>query len=381
MKIKDIERNKDVIYGKKDLETLYEFKNFPVFMGVTNKGVFSDKFFRMRWQISKSSGMLQLNPLLPLKVLYPETHNSGCVGKLWEEHHLEFANFIYKHKPQNVLEIGACHGILFQKYLRLNNKVKWTIVEPNPRIDKKIKVKVIKKFFDEKIEIPSSIDVFTHSHVIEHIYDLHKFMKDLDDKILPGKLMIFSIPHLEIMLKKKYTNCVNFEHTIFLTEPYLKYFLDMYGFEILEKKFFKKDHSIFYACKKLKKKRRPSLKPKYSRYKKMYNDYILYHLKLIKKLNRLISNKKLRNPIFLFGAHVFSQYLLNFGLNEKKIKFVLDNDKQKQNKRLYGTKLKVRSPKILSKYEKPIVILKVGVYKNEIKKDILENINSKTVFI
>ena len=113
----------------------------------------------------------------------------------------------------------------------------------------------------------------------------------------------------------------------------------------------------------------------------MYNDYILYHLKLIKKLNRLILNKKLRNPIFLFGAHVFSQYLLNFGLNEKKIKFVLDNDKQKQNKRLYGTKLKVRSPKILSKYEKPIVILKVGVYKNEIKKDILENINSKTVFI
>ena len=83
---------------------------------------------------------------------------------------------------------------MLYQYFHLNNKIKWTIVEPNPRIDKKIKVKVIKKFFDEKIEIPSSIDVFTHSHVIEHIYDLHKFMKDLDDKILPGKLMIFSIP-------------------------------------------------------------------------------------------------------------------------------------------------------------------------------------------
>ena len=84
MKIKEIVRNKDVIYGKKDLETLYEFKNFPVFMGVTSKEVLSDKFFRMRWQISKSSGMIQLNPLLPLKILYPETHNSGCVGKAWE---------------------------------------------------------------------------------------------------------------------------------------------------------------------------------------------------------------------------------------------------------------------------------------------------------
>ena len=59
--------------------------------------------------------------------------------------------------------------------------------------------------------------------------------------------------------------------------------------------------------------------------------------------------------------------------------FVLDNDKQKQNKRLYGTNLNVRSPKILSEYEKPIVILKVGIYKDEIKKDILENINPKTI--
>ncbi len=379
-KIKPIFRNYDVIFKKKDLKSLYEFKKFPVFMGVTNKEASTDKFFRMRWQISRGSGMLQLNPLLPLKVLYPETHNSGCVGKLWEEHHLEFAKFIYKYKPQNVLEIGACHGILFQKYLRFNKRVKWTIIEPNPKIDKSIKIKIIKKFFDEKTIIPSSIDVFTHSHVIEHIYDLHKFMKDLERKISSNKLMIFSIPHLEIMLKKKYTNCVNFEHTIFLTEPYIKYFLDLYGFEILEKKFFKKDHSIFYACKKLIKKKKSILKPRYSKYKKMYKDYILYHLKLIKKLNTLITNKK-TNPVFLFGAHVFSQYLLSFGLNEKKIMFVLDNDKQKQNKRLYGTRLNVRSPKILSKYKKPIVILKVGVYRDEIKKDILENINPKTIFI
>ena len=51
------------------------------------------------------------------------------------------------------------------------------------------------------------------------------------------------------------------------------------------------------------------------------------------------------------------------------------------NKRLYGTKLQVQSPKILSAYKNPLVILKVGIYKNEIKKDILKNINSKTSFI
>ena len=55
MKIKGISRNKEVIYGKQDLETLFEFKKFPVFMGVTQKKSKTDKFFKMRWQISRGS--------------------------------------------------------------------------------------------------------------------------------------------------------------------------------------------------------------------------------------------------------------------------------------------------------------------------------------
>ena len=82
---KGIVRNKEVIYGKQDLETLLNLSFH--FIGVTQKKSKTDKFFKMRWQISRGSGMLQLNPLLPLKVLYPKTHNSGCIGKLWEEHH------------------------------------------------------------------------------------------------------------------------------------------------------------------------------------------------------------------------------------------------------------------------------------------------------
>ena len=112
MKIKPVLRNRDVVYGNKDLKTIYTFKKFPVFMGVSKNHYKTDKFFRMRWQISKRSGMLQLNPLLPLNILYPETHNSGCVGKLWEKHHSEFAKFVRKLKPKKVLEIGCGVGRL-----------------------------------------------------------------------------------------------------------------------------------------------------------------------------------------------------------------------------------------------------------------------------
>ena len=59
---------------------------------------------------------------------------------------------------------------------------------------------------------------------------------------------------------------------------------------------------------------------------------------------------------------------------------MLDNDKNKQDKGLYGTKPKVESPKILKKVKNPVVILKAGVYSKEIKEDILKNINPKTIF-
>ena len=56
---------------------------------------------------------------------------------------------------------------------------------------------------------------------------------------------------------------------------------------------------------------------------------------------------------------------------------ILDNDKDKQNNFLYGTKIRVLSPDILRKYKKPIIVVRTGTYNSEIKKQIkLINKNS-----
>ncbi|EEU7171956.1 SAM-dependent methyltransferase, partial [Campylobacter jejuni] len=78
---------------------------------------------------------------------------------------------------------------------------------------------------------------------------------------------------------------------------------------------------------------------------------------------------------YLFGAHLFGQYLIFQGLNTEKIINILDNNPSKQEKRLYGTKFIVKSPKILKDQDDSLVILNAGVYNDEIEKDILENIN------
>ncbi|MBF7049587.1 SAM-dependent methyltransferase, partial [Campylobacter volucris] len=96
-------------------------------------------------------------------------------------------------------------------------------------------------------------------------------------------------------------------------------------------------------------------------------------------LNEILKNTY--KNIYLFGAHLFGQNLIYSGLDISKIKYILDNDANKQEKRLYGTSLFVKSPKILKDDNNSLVILNAGVYNKEIKKDILENINRNSEIV
>ena len=377
--MKVIKRDHCAITGRADLEPLYDFLNFPVFMGCTNQLEKLDSKADMSWWISRESGCIQLKKLLPLDILYPESHGAGAVGALWEKHHREFAGFVNKIAPSGVLEIGGAHGILEKEYHQFC-EIPWTILEPNPSPVEGCKARFIKGFFDKNFKYSGEFDAIIHSHVFEHIYKPDEFMLHLSGFMKAGQKLVFSVPNMQVMLERKYTNCINFEHTVFLTEPYIEYLLAKYGFKLKSKEYFMDDHSIFYSAV-----RDSEVKPVhlpqnlYEKNKKVYMDYVDYHKTLIAGLNQKMA--ECTESVFLFGAHVFAQYLIEMGLNTDKIVCLLDNDPQKHGKRLYGTHLKVAAPKVLHDVPSPMVILKAGVYNEEIKKDILDNINNEVIFV
>ena len=80
--------------------------------------------------------------------------------------------------------------------------------------------------------------------------------------------------------------------------------LSEYGFKIIKKQYFE-DHSIFYSAEKIDKK----VKVNYNNYninKKNFSNYFGYYEKIISKLNDILADEK----YYLFGAHVFSQFLI-----------------------------------------------------------------------
>jgi len=373
-----IERKLDIITGSTNIEDLHSMNDFPVFMGCVEHSESEDIVAELSWQISKDSGFIQLKKLIPLEILYQAQH-IGAIGEIWKEHHRKFAYFLSKSKPKSVFEIGGAHGILSQEYKKYG-EISWTILEPNPEPVKGCDAKFIRGFFDEKFSYDEHVDTVVHSHVFEHIYEPNQFMYYIANFIEEGKKLVFSIPNMQAMLENYFTNCINFEHTIFLTEPYIDYILSKHGFRLLNKEYFMDNHSIFYEFI-----RDSAVNPiklpnnLYEKNKLLYENYIDYHKDLISNINQKIENCE--TPIYIFGAHVFSQYLIGSGLDTSKVICLLDNDPVKQGKRLYGTNLMVQSPEILRNVTSPIVILKAGIYNAEIKKEIIENINSTIIFI
>lgn len=376
-----IPRDYCVLTGKPDLEPLYTFYDFPVFMGCVEGGSAADDIRAdMRWAISRETGCIQLDSVLPLDILYQASHGSGSVGKAWMEHHMAFAEFIHSYAPKSVLEIGGAHGVLPTLYHKLRS-CGWAVIEPNPTPQPGCPARFIKDFFSSETDIHDiGADTFVHSHVFEHMYEPDVFIQSISTQTKEGDLHIFSVPDLEHWLKLRYYSCLNFEHTVFLSEFFIDFLLKKHGFSIIEKKRYKNGHSIFYATERSQNGdcSFDAASSNYDKNKTLFTSYIDYNKDVVRDINTKIN--AFDGSVFLFGAHIFSQSLMSFGLKANNIISVLDNDPSKQNLRLYGTNYIVRSPHVLKNISHAAVILKAGIYNEEIKSDILKNINPSVTF-
>jgi SAM-dependent methyltransferase len=375
-RLKLIPRDRSLVTGRKRLEHLLTYKHHPVFIGCTDEPPEKDLFADMSFLICKDSGIIQLGKLVPLNVLYSKYH-SEALGSVWLAHHKEFVNFLTEFSPKAVLEIGGSNCFVAEEYLRKRRNARWTNVEPNPVYPKNSQIRVIPKFFNAAFKWAGKVDAVIHSHVLEHAYNPDEFLRNVRRFLDEGKLQIFSVPNLEKWLELGYTNCLNFEHSVFLTEYFVDYFLARNGFEVLKKHYFG-NHSIFYATMKTKEKFSAQFTSKYSEYKKRFLAYTKKNQAIVAAINSKILKSK--GPIYLFGAHIFSQSMINLGLRVDKIKSILDNSKIKHGKRLYGTNLLVQPPESIRKEKKPIIILRVGAYQDEIRRQ-LRSINKSAVFI
>jgi len=365
----------ECIYCSSPLVDAYSIKDFPIYMGTTTQNRESDLILDLNFAKCSECKTAQLTKLVPLEILYKDAHNSSF-GKIWNRHHKEFADFINITASGDLVEIGGAQLVL-AKHLEKNQKIESiTVYDTNLSCygNKPTDKIILKEQFFDKNSVKEKPDVIIHSHVIEHLYDPMNEIKVMTELLEEGKMMFISAPIIDEMMKDGFTNAMNFEHTYGLTKELLREILHYSGLEVVEEKDFS-NHCVFVSAIKSSSVAADKVYKQDSSY---LDDFMNYYNAEVKKIENQLENK---SNTFIFGAHIFTQSLLKFGLKEENFSFILDNDPAKINQRLYGTNLFVRSPKILKDVTDPVIVLKAGQYTEEIKEDILKNINPQARFI
>jgi hypothetical protein len=203
-----------------------------------------------------------------------------------------------------------------------------------------------------------------------------EFLGNIASQMVTGQLMIFSIPNLEQWFLKGHANALNLEHTYLLTLEVAQEMLSRNGFSILSIEMFRNSHSIFIAAEFIGIEHAVKIEnfTINREFPRIFRENIKLKERFISECN--IRQTQKNSNIYIFGAHIFSQQLLNLGLRKGLLKGVLDNDPAKIGRRLYGTKLQIHSPKVLESDTAPIVILDAGEYSDEIEKQ-LANLRTK----
>ena len=241
----------------------------------------------------------------------------------------------------------------------------WDIIEPNPLVNQNEFGHLIIGWFPESLSQDVNYNTIVHSHVLEHVPSPLNFLKTCQEKLTRGGKIVFSLPNMKIMADNMDLNLLMFEHLTYLPESEVINLLEAAGFENITLRHFR-NHSIFFSAQKS----LVSISEKPLQSKVARKDVIeicdRYSDSLSKNVEEL--NKKILlcdKPIWIFGAHIFTQYLIAKGLQTDKIVGILDNSIEKQGRRLYGTNLTVKSPTYLQN-QNVLVISPMGNYEAEV---------------
>tara|TARA_R110000744_G_scaffold40688_5_gene92318 strand:+ start:533 stop:1723 length:1191 start_codon:yes stop_codon:yes gene_type:complete len=378
----NIKRVACVICKSQKLTQLKEIKDFPAYMGVYD-GKASFNLGNLRYMRCDNCSSLQLGELIPLEILYQSNHNVGIIGETWTQHFEQLGSFIIKNSNcDKILEIGDPSAKTALVCAQKSSYYEWVIIEPNPdtTVPPPPQVRYEKMWFDNYQPNNKLYDTVVLSHVFEHLYNPVDTLAQIKNILTPDGRLIISIPDMKYLLDQGSLPPagLHFEHTYYLDIEVLTSILYKAGFIIEECKNYK-NHSLFLSCSKSK---ITGITKRNDKHGLEICDRVIEVLDklsfIAKDLNQKITNVK--KPVYLYGAHFPAQLLLSMGVEESNITGILDNAEEKIGKKLYGTNLNVHSPKILSDHQ-AYVICHMGAYTDEIKKDILENINGEIIFL
>jgi hypothetical protein len=311
---------------------------YPITFSPSGKSYEEDIYEDLIYGSCSGCGSAQLMTLISQDILYNNSHNGTVHSETWRRHHKEFSDFIHVKPSSNVIEVGGTGALCIDVDLKvldivdtgLSNHIQGNCED-----------------FDF-----GTTDVIIMSHVFEHLYEPSKFVKNCDNCEV-GDVFI-SVPVMEPCSK---VIPIHTEHTYFADELDIINLFEKNSYILENVKKFEK-HSIFFHFS-----RKEGVVPRGGNLRPD-REYELFCN--FEKRREILENITIKDDTYIIPAGHFGQ-IVYYYLKSEKIKGFIDNDNNKQNKRVYGTPLMTFS---LTEINPTNIILYAGAYSDEISKQI-----------
>ena len=298
-----------------------------------------------------------------LSEIYKVNH-ADSTGTTMLNLHNKNSDLIIKYKDNitNIIEIGSSKGVLADNILE-NLNIKYYIIEPSFFGNRNNKI-IIDDYYENVDDSNIQANTIIISHVLEHFYEPNKILEKIYlNKNIQNFFLVW--PDLEYYINNNILHVLNTEHIYYVDNDFLIKILESYGFNLIEKEYYKGHSVLFYfnRDKFIEKKEINYINKNYS--------LDLYYGNIFSNVNKCNDLLKINKDYkkYIWPASIHSLYLLIFGLDEKLLDGMLDNSKNKIGKKMYGTNLKIQSFNeiIEDNNENTFIILNGGVFNIEVE--------------
>ena len=333
---------------------------------LTKKNLYRDNPINIELHQCKECSVVQILDR-PVKY-YKDVIRATSYSKQMKKHrNSQFDSWVKKFdlEYKNILEIGSNKG---ENLEILQKKCKNVFgLEHNLESVKYSKNKNLKVFHGYlekglKLSRKNKFDAFYIFNFVEHWPNPIESFKYLK-KILKNEFTgIIEVPNFDMILNKKLVSEITLDHLLYFTKKTLNTSLEKMGFDVLS---ISSTFNDYILSAEVKNKTIHNLKS--------FNNALKTK---IDKLNAILNNHPKTN-VAIWGAGHQSLSLICSGDFEKKIAFIIDSAKFKQNLFAPVSHLEIKSPRILKNTNIDLIIIIAGAYNSKIHDFINKNYPKK----
>ena len=368
------------ICSSSSFSDLFNIESFPLFYGaITPKKKKDDQQYPLSIAICNDCGLVQQLNLLDEEIInrvYDADYHS-CpspvatgigIGEIEKFHSFFNQNSLNKGK---LLELACFDGYLLKKI----QKDGWDVFGCDPSPTTKTaadligKKRIVNDYFHKDLYPSNLFDVIVFRNLLEHIYDLHEFIRSISFSLKIGGRIFVEVPNVKEYVKYGGVGSFFHQHVSYFSLKTLTHLLTKHGFTI--ERFHEGNPNLFVQAVKRELNDKKQFKPGYKIIGIDQQSFIKKHSALLNEIIKYFNEPNYKK-IALFCASAFSTYILSFLKPDQtnKISYIFDNDKNKQGKEIIGCNVSISNPNEINTSSFDSILITTYLFHNEIRQQL-----------